>query len=131
MGKKKDRERFTIKFNEKDPTHAEVIRLLEQQGPHSKAQFIANAILHYIHCPETPDISVLRAVDRESVESIVLEILKQQGIEKTEKKPVIQKEVMKIPDRVGQKHSSGPDTGQMDDEMMTLIASTMSAFRNG
>ena len=43
MGGKKDRERFSIKFNENDPAHDAVIRLLEKQGPRSKAQFLVNA----------------------------------------------------------------------------------------
>ena len=75
MGGKKNRERFSIKFNENDPAHDAVIRLLEKQGPHSKAQFIVNAILHYINCPETPDIAVPQAVDRATLEEIVTEIL--------------------------------------------------------
>lgn len=68
MKEKKDRERFSIKFNENDPAHDEVIRLLEKQGPHSKAQFIVNAVLHYVNCPETPDAVVSRTVDRAALE---------------------------------------------------------------
>ena len=49
---KKDRERFSIKFNENDPAHEAVIRLLEKQGSHRKAQFIVNAVLHYVNCTE-------------------------------------------------------------------------------
>ena len=75
MKEKKDRERFSIKFNENDPAHDAVIRLLEKQGPHRKAQFIVNAVLHYIHCSETPDVSLPRAVDRADIEQIVAEIL--------------------------------------------------------
>ena len=60
MKEKKDRERFSIKFNENDPAHDAVIRMLEKQGPHSKAQFIVNAVLHYINCPESPDAAVSR-----------------------------------------------------------------------
>lgn len=60
MKEKKDRERFSIKFNENDPVHDAVIRLLEKQGSHSKAQFIVNAVLHYINCPESPDAAVSR-----------------------------------------------------------------------
>ena len=58
MKEKKDRERFSIKFNENDSTHDAVIRLLQKQGPHSKAQFIVNAVLHYVNCTETSDISL-------------------------------------------------------------------------
>ena len=31
MAEKKDRGRYTLRLNEKDPAHAEVIRVLEQQ----------------------------------------------------------------------------------------------------
>lgn len=79
MKEKKDRERFSIKFNANDPAHDAVIRLLEKQGPHSKAQFIVNAVLHYVNCPETPDASLPRAVDKAAVEQIVAEILGRQG----------------------------------------------------
>lgn len=71
MQEKKDRERFSIKFNENDPAHDAVIRLLEKQGPHSKAQFIVNAVLHYINCFETPDAAVPRIANRAAIEEIV------------------------------------------------------------
>lgn len=77
MRAKKDRGRFSIKFNENDPAHSAVIDILEQQGPRQKAQFIANAVLHYIHCPETPDIRITQTVDAAFIEKIVLEILKE------------------------------------------------------
>ena len=55
MADKKNPGRFTIQFNPGDPKQLSVSELLEQQGRH-KAQFITNAVLHYIHCPETPEI---------------------------------------------------------------------------
>lgn len=79
MKEKKDRERFSIKFNENDPAHDAVIRLLEKQGPHSKAQFIVNAVLHYINCSETPDAAVPWIADRAAIEEIVAEILGRAG----------------------------------------------------
>lgn len=78
MEAKKNRERFTIKFNENDPAHRKVIEILESQGAHSKAPFIVNAILHYIHCPETPDIPVSWLMDKGAVEEMVRGILKEQ-----------------------------------------------------
>lgn len=65
MAEKKERERFSIKFNSKDKSHRIVIELLEEQPPRCKAQFIVNAVLHYINCPETPDISLAQSVDKE------------------------------------------------------------------
>lgn len=79
MPDKKDRDRFSIKFNLNDPLHEKAVRLLEQQGARRKAQFIANAILHYVSCPETPELEVGQSADRSYVEAMVMEILRQQG----------------------------------------------------
>ena len=80
MGVKKNRERFSIKFNENDPAHDEVIRLLEKQGAHGKAQFIANAVLHYVHCTQNYDAALSHVVERETVEKIIRELLSGQSI---------------------------------------------------
>lgn len=133
MGKKKDRERFSIKFNENDPSHETVIGILEQQGPRQKAQFIANAVLHYIHCPETPDITIPQTVDRAAIEEIVAEILgrKETG-KKTERRPDIRKEY--APESETVKPGKNRDGEQLSKEMneatLALIADTMSAFRS-
>ena len=82
---KKDRGRFSIKFNENDPAHQTVIDILERQGSRKKAQFIVNAVLHYVNCTKTPDISVSPVpVDKEYLETIIRDILKNQ--EKNNKK---------------------------------------------
>ena len=95
MGGKKDRERFSIKFNENDPAHDAVIRLLEKQGPRSKAQFLVNAVLHYINCPETPDIAIPQTIDRAAIEEIVAEILgRKENVRQTEDKTEIKSETI-------------------------------------
>lgn len=135
MGEKKDRGRFSIKFNENDPAHRTVIGILEQQGPRQKAQFIANAVLHYIHCPETPDVSApsFQPLDRDVIEKIVLEILKQgEGLKKEtkESQTVPERKNGKSTESVKNQQQSENDSQIMDDDVMALIASTMSAFRN-
>lgn len=133
MGKKKDRERFSIKFNENDPSHETVIGILEQQGPRQKAQFIANAVLHYIHCPETPDITIPQTVDRAAIEEIVAEILeRKENGKKTERRSDIRKEY--APESETVKPGKNRDGEQLSKEMneatLALIADTMSAFRS-
>ena len=133
MAEKKERGRFSIKFNENDPSHAAVIELLEKQGPHSKAQFIANAILHYVHCTEMPDIHPVQAVDKAAIEEIVMEILKRQDAGKhgmktedvAQKRPKIKPESME--QAVGE--TGGYVSETMDESLFSLISDTMSAFR--
>ena len=133
MIEKKERGRFSIKFNENDPSHAAVIELLEIQGTHSKAQFIANAILHYVHCTEMPDIHPVRAMDKAAIEEIVMEILRRQDVgrkrvnteavvqEKPEDKPM----PMELMGGETENHTSET----MDESLFSLISDTMSAFR--
>lgn len=112
MREKKDRERFSIKFNENDPAHDEVIRLLEKQGAHSKAQFIVNAVLHYVNCKEVSGCSRIQTPDQESIEKVVMKILNQ--------------------DR-GRLQDELTDESREKEQEVTyqLIADTMSAFRSG
>lgn len=135
MKEKKDRERFSIKFNENDPTHDTVIRLLEKQGPHSKAQFIVNAILHYVNCSETPDISAAQTADRASIEKIVMEILnnRDNGQQDTVNGIGSRKAIREEPAPVGlseQRKDAEPKQEAMDEAAWAMIADTMSAFRN-
>ncbi|MEH2954953.1 DUF1697 domain-containing protein [Candidatus Merdisoma sp. JLR.KK011] len=130
---KKDRERFSIKFNENDPAHDAVIRLLEKQGLRSKAQFLVNAVLHYINCPETPDIAIPQTVDRVAIEEIVAEILSQkENVRQTEDKTEIKSET--IWKQGAFKPEKKPDgeypPKEMDQATRALIADTMSAFRS-
>ena len=60
-----------------DPQQWTVIELLNQQGRY-KAQFLTSAILHYVHCSETPDIRGEPAVGSEEIERIVRSVLAQQ-----------------------------------------------------
>ncbi len=131
MADKKNRGRFTIKFNEHDPGHKEVIQVLESQGQHSKAQFIASAVLHYIHCPQTGDLPVSQAVamDRAMVEAIVLDILKRK--EETEYIKEAPKDDIQAAEEEKETKAEEMELSQpMDDTTKALIADTISFFRN-
>lgn len=132
MGEKKNRERFSIKFNENDPAHDAVIRLLEKQGPHSKAQFLVNAVLHYINCREVPDVSLPQTVNRESIEKIVLEVLNQNVHPSQSKAADRGTEPMEKPISAGSAGKKNMEEmhKEMDENTLTLIADTMLAFRS-
>ena len=74
MGEKKDSFRFTFLFNAGDPSHQQVAAILNEQG-RRKAQFLVNAVTHYMNCPETPEAAAAPRIDRQTVEQLVREIL--------------------------------------------------------
>lgn len=125
MADKKSEGRFTIGFNMADPTHRAVAELLNQQG-RRKAQFIVNAVRHYIHCPETPETPQPAALDSRLIEEIVLQILKRQsGSAGVPDMP---------PDPEGAFPADGSDKA-MEDVLgkggLSAIAGTLAAFRKG
>lgn len=73
MTDKKDPGKFTIRFNICDPQHKAVIDLLNRQG-RSKAQLLVSAVLHYINCKETPEVSV-PVPSQAALEEMILAIL--------------------------------------------------------
>lgn len=126
MAEKKDSSKFTIGFNITDPQHRVVVDLLNQQG-RRKAQFIVNAVLHYIHCPETPDIPQPAPVDSKVIEEVVMRILRQQEAA----------EPFHEPDRKPAKRPTQSESVHLDEiddllgkEGLSTIASTLAAFRN-
>ena len=119
MKQKRDRGKFTIKLKENDPEHEKVIRLLESQRPHNKAQFIVDAILYYTENHERAENSA-PAMDQAAVEAIVYDVLRKQ---KEEKPPDTHTEKPK-------QHTDTVQTG-INNEVFSLVADTMSAFRSG
>ena len=82
MGEKKDAFRFTVQFNAGDPSHQQVAAILNEQG-RRKAQFLVNAVIHYINCPESPEAAAAPKIDRQTVEQFVREILSNMQPEET------------------------------------------------
>lgn len=82
MPGKKEPGRFTISLNLEDPLQREVAQAINRQGPRRKAQFIVNAIAHYIHCPESPTIprSPEPAADSGAIEAVILQVLTEKGL---------------------------------------------------
>ena len=119
MKQKRDRGKFTIKLKEHDPEHEKVIRLLESQRPHNKAQFIVDAILYYTENHERAE-NRAPAMDRAAVEAIVYDVLRRQ---KEDKPPDAHTDEPK-------QHIAAVQTGA-DNEVISLVADTMSAFRSG
>ena len=119
MKQKRDRGKFTIKLKENDPEHEKVIRLLESQRPHNKAQFIVDAILYYTENHEQAE-NKPSVMDRAAVEAIVYDVLRKQ---KEDRPPGAHTEEPK-------QHMAAGQT-EADNEVFSLVADTMSAFRSG
>lgn len=126
MAEKKNPGRFTIQFDLGDPQHGQVAQILEGQGRY-KARFIANAVMHYLHCSETPDIPQSAPIDRKMLEKIVLDIIEQHKEQKAEpcvtvtEKSICHSEVGNKPDEELQRF--------FGEEGMEVIANTLAAFQ--
>ena len=84
MAAKKERGRFSLRFNISDPIHLATVELLEKQPDHGKAQYIANAVVFYdTHFADDPQplraAAPAPAIDRAAIEAIVREILRQEA----------------------------------------------------
>ncbi|MCL2772676.1 MAG: hypothetical protein FWD71_04930 [Oscillospiraceae bacterium] len=62
--------RFTIQFSRTDPSHLQVVEILNRQGRRSKAQYIVNAVLHYKNCGETTNMQ--RTAELEKIIEVVV-----------------------------------------------------------
>lgn len=134
MGEKKERGRFTLRFNEGDPIHEAAIGLLELQSPRTKAQYVANAVIYYSeHFGKEPQPLNASIISKEAVVAIVKEILRQESLEqkKSEEQisPVRVVEKPAAPTTISVTPEAG-DEPEMDDRTRSLIANTLSAFRS-
>ena len=91
MTPKKDPGKFTVRFNICDPQHKAAVDLLNQQG-RSKAQFLTNAVLHYINCTEAPELHVPTVLDKKFLEGQIRTILEEHSwnVEENTVKPRFQ-----------------------------------------
>ena len=90
MGEKKERGRFTLRFNEGDPIHETAIGLLELQSPRTKAQYVANAVVYYNeHFGQEPQPLNASIISKEAVVAIVKEILRQEGMGQEKAKEIL------------------------------------------
>ena len=74
---KKVKHRFTIHFSQTDPSHLQVADILNRQKPYNKAQYIVDAVMHYIGCGLTESAAHPATLDEKYIEAIVNRILRE------------------------------------------------------
>lgn len=134
MGEKKERGRFTLRFNEGDPIHEAAIGLLELQSPRTKAQYVANAVVYYNErFGQEPQPLNASVISKEAVVAIVKEILRREGMgqEKAKEQTPAGRLVEEppAPMMLSTAQEVGDDP-EIDDRTRSLIASALSAFRS-
>lgn len=141
MAAKKERGRFSLRFNIGDPVQRAAVELLELQPPHSKSQYIANAITYY-NANFADDPRPVKAappvLDRAAIESIVKEIMRQET-KKAElpesSSAILQEAKSDLPtpeqyEAADDKLTQG-EPMEVDDATRSMIFHTMAAFRRG
>ena len=74
MKLKKDRGRFTVRFDMENPDHVRAVEYLERHRARGKAQYLTDAIL----CYEKAEMKSFQQTDRALIEQIVQEYLEKQ-----------------------------------------------------
>ena len=122
---KKDPNKFTILFNGADPQHQQVVEMLNLQG-RRKAQFVVNAVQHYLHCSETPDIPQPAPVDTVAIETVVRRIMEEHSnqhlLQTTNTEPI--RRTVK-----SEQIDFGDAAELLGDEGVEAIRNTMASFR--
>jgi hypothetical protein len=83
MISKKADTKFTIQFNRSDPAHLYVVKLLNDQGFHGKAQYIVDAVLHYENSDGESVIRHSPLVDEKHIEVVVRRLLLESKVNTT------------------------------------------------
>jgi len=79
-GKKSDT-KFTIQFSHKNPSHIQVAEILNQQARGNKAQYIVDAVLHYVNSGGAQEAQPRSGLlDARQVETIVNRMLQDRQI---------------------------------------------------
>jgi len=125
---KKDKCKFTIQFNNADSHHLQAVEILNAQG-RRKAQFITNAILHYINCSEMPSIPQRSSasLDYQTIEAIVNKILqlKSKTVQTSELElPAPKKKLLK-----SDKISFDDAVQEIGEDALAAITNTVDLFR--
>ena len=135
MGDKKHLGRFTVQFNLGDPQQERVSEILERQG-RQKARFISTAILHYINCKETPEVTLPPVPDAAEIEKIVLAILKKHTGESSsypiQQEVAVTEESSQMPNVTPHmEHEDSTDDlkALLGDDGFSAIASTLASFQ--
>ena len=113
MDGKKDPGKFTVRFNLCDPQQRQAAELINQQG-RSKAQFIANAVLHYAGGPASAPKGT-PAMDSEQLRCLIEDILAQRERQTQEKMSFLPE----VP----------ADDGILNEPERSMIFKTLDAFQ--
>ena len=121
--------RFTIRFNMNDPQQQAAVEILNRMG-RQKAQFIAQALAHYMDCKCHPQVENKAAWDERVLEQAIISILSrhpefipsEQGEETTEVQDALQVEQAEEP--------PSSQNSSMTKESLSAINKTLSAFCN-
>lgn len=128
MAEKKDRAKFTLRFNMADPQQMKTVDILEQQGRRT-AQFLTNAVMHYIHCPETPEVPQQSSIGQDELEKRVLEILQRYTASQQVQKPETVVEAPQEVEQPAQILDPIDDLqGLLSPEVSAAISNTIAAF---
>ncbi len=128
MANKMQPGRFTLRFNMDDPQQQAAVDILNRMG-RQKAQFIAQALIHYMECKLCPQTASPSVLDEHTLEQAILSVLARHpefiASEKCDKTVQMQD----APKLEQAEELSSVQNGFMTKKSLSAINKTLSAFR--
>lgn len=124
--------RFTLKFNLSDPQQLAAVNILNRMG-RQKAQFVAQALLHYSECTDVSLMPAPAPVDEHTLEQAILTVLSKYPSFKLSESPIIEDKRYNQPEpaQPEQTEPMSPSLvfdNAIPDESLSAINKTMKAF---
>ena len=128
MISKKAQTRFTVQFNQTDPSHLKVADILNNQKKHGKAQYIVDAVIHYIGCGLAESATHQIKLDEKQIELIVKRLLRDMNVSVTGNQPSVDNHLQPQP-QIADKTMLDGATEALDNKSFKAVANALVSFR--
>ena len=132
MISKKAQTRFTVQFNQTDPSHLKVADILNNQKKHGKAQYIVDAVIHYISCGLAESATHLIKLDEKQIELIVKRLLQDMNVCTTDNQPATNNQLdlhSQSQPQIADKITLDGATEALDEKGIKAVSNALISFR--
>jgi len=126
---KKAQTKFTIQFNQTDPSHLKVAEILNKQKWHGKAQYIVDAVIHYVGCGLAESATHQIKLDEKQIEPIVKRLLRNMNVSSTSNLPTTENQLDQSQPQIADMTTLDGVMEPLDEKRIKSVANALISFR--